>query len=84
MSIGECSESICGSIRGAARRESIRLAEPGDGSIVERSLYAGGIPWWSLAKRTLASGLPTRVVPALTEPGGGSIVERSLDAGGIP
>jgi hypothetical protein len=80
MSIGECSESICGSICGAVRR----LAEPGNGSIFECSLDAGGIPCRSLAKNTLASGLPTQVAPTLMEPGGGSIVECSLDAGGIP
>jgi hypothetical protein len=84
MSIGECSESICGSVRGAARCESIRLVEPGDRSIVECSLDVGDIPCRSLAKSTLASGLPTRVAPTLMEPDGGGIVERSLDAGGIP
>jgi hypothetical protein len=84
MSIGECSESICGSIRGATRCKSIHLVEPGNGSIVEYSLDAGDMHWRSLTKSTLASGLPTRVAPALMEPGGGSIVERSLNAGGIP
>jgi hypothetical protein len=79
MSIGEYSESICGSIRGAARH----LAKPADGSIVERSLDAGDIPWRSLMKSTLASGLPMRVAPILMEAVGVSIVEHSLDAGGI-
>jgi hypothetical protein len=71
-------------MRGAARRESLRLVEPDDGNIVECSLDAGDIPWWRLAKSTLASGLPTRVAPALMEPVGRNIVEHSLHAGGIP
>lgn len=44
MSIGEFFESISGSIRGAARCESIYLAEYGDESIVKCSLEAGNIP----------------------------------------